>query len=147
MSDILHRIGVKQKSDKVYEALTTIEGLSGWWTPQVKGTPDQEGGVIEFRFGESGPDMEVRTLILNKQVEWLCTIGPEEWLGTRISFFIQDSGDETIVLFGHRDWQSPSEFMAHCSCKWAAFLISLKEFLESGKGKPYPDDLKVGEWG
>jgi hypothetical protein len=32
MVDIIHRIGIKTGSDKVFKALSTIEGLSNWWT-------------------------------------------------------------------------------------------------------------------
>ena len=46
--DILHRVGVSTPSpDKVYEALTTIEGLSGWWTDDTTGTAEV-GGVVQF---------------------------------------------------------------------------------------------------
>jgi uncharacterized protein YndB with AHSA1/START domain len=39
MVDILHRIGVQRSSpDKVYDALTTIDGLSGWWATPVGGS-------------------------------------------------------------------------------------------------------------
>ena len=38
MVDILHRIGVKSTSlDDVYDALTTIDGLAGWWTTDTSG--------------------------------------------------------------------------------------------------------------
>ena len=62
MVDILHRIGVKTSSpDKVYDALTTLDGLSGWWTSDTQG--DREvGGVLEFRFGPGGFDMKVLEL-------------------------------------------------------------------------------------
>ena len=33
--------------------------------------------------------------------------------------------------------------MAHCSCKWAVFLLSLKDALETGKGRPFPDDIHI----
>jgi hypothetical protein len=32
--------------------------------------------------------------------------------------------------------------MAHCSARWAYFLLSLKGYQETGKGTPFPDDLK-----
>ncbi len=33
MVDILHRVGVKDTTpDKVYDVLTTVDGLAGWWT-------------------------------------------------------------------------------------------------------------------
>ena len=52
----------------------------------------------------------------------------------------------TIVNFGHRNWKEPVEFMAHCSMKWAVFLMSLQELVETGKGKPSPDDIKIDNW-
>jgi uncharacterized protein YndB with AHSA1/START domain len=54
MVDILHRVGVKTASpEKVYDALTTVEGLAGWWTDDTKGNPEV-GGVLEFRFPAGG---------------------------------------------------------------------------------------------
>ena len=49
MVDILHRIGVTSSPEDVYAALTTIDGLAGWWTEDHEGDADA-GGVIEFRF-------------------------------------------------------------------------------------------------
>jgi len=44
MVDILHRVGTQTPSpEKVYDALTTVEGLAGWWTEDVKGTGDEVG--------------------------------------------------------------------------------------------------------
>jgi len=40
----------------------------------------------------------------------------------------------------------PGEFMHHCSTKWAVFLMSLKSLLETGKGAPAPDDVKIDNW-
>jgi hypothetical protein len=30
--------------------------------------------------------------------------------------------------------------------KWATFLLSLKELVETGHGKPSPHDLKIDNW-
>jgi len=49
-------------------------------------------------------------------------------------------------MFAHRNWREEVEFMAHCSTKWATFLLSLRDFAESGKGQPSPNDLKIGNW-
>lgn len=38
------------------------------------------------------------------------------------------------------------EFMHHCSTKWAIFLMSLKSLLETGKGMPNPNDIKIDNW-
>jgi hypothetical protein len=30
--------------------------------------------------------------------------------------------------------------------KWAMFLMSLRELVETGKGKPAPGDVKIDNW-
>jgi uncharacterized protein YndB with AHSA1/START domain len=143
MVDILHRVGVNTASpDKVYEALTTIEGLSGWWTDDTKGTAEV-GGVVQFRFPPGGFDMEVVEQRPNESVKWKVVGGPEEWIGTTVNWQLRQDGDYTIVMFKHQDWKEPVEFMHHCSTKWATYLMSLKSLVENGEGAPAPRDVHV----
>src|SRR3954471_20744719 len=102
--DILHRIGVRSSSpDDVYRALTTLEGLSGWWARDTTGDPDL-GGTIAFRFGPGGFDMHVVELVPGKRVLWEVVDGPAEWIGTEIAFELSQVENFTIVLFEHRGW-------------------------------------------
>jgi uncharacterized protein YndB with AHSA1/START domain len=146
MPDILHKVGVTSSSPAdVYKALTTLPGLSGWWTTDTRGE-GKVGGVLQFRFGAGGIDMEVLELQPGKRVVWLVVDGPQEWIGSKVSFDIRQDGDWTIVLFKHEGWKEPVEFMHHCSTKWAVFLLSLKSLLETGKGAPAPNDIKLDSW-
>lgn len=146
MADILHKVGIKSSSlDNAYKALTTLEGLSGWWTTDTQGKNDV-GGVIRFRFGAGGIDMKVLELQPAKRVLWQVVGGPAEWIDTKASFELRQEGDWTIVLFKHQGWKEPVEFMHHCSTKWAVFLLSLKSLLETGKGAPAPNDIKLDSW-
>jgi uncharacterized protein YndB with AHSA1/START domain len=146
MADILHRIGVEQSStERVYDALTTLDGLAGWWTEQTSGETDL-GGVIEFRFGPGGFDMKVAELEPGRHIRWEVVDGPQEWIGTNVQWDIRQEGDYTVVLFKHEGWREPVEFMHHCSTKWATFLMSLKLLLETGNGAPDPRDVPIGDW-
>jgi uncharacterized protein YndB with AHSA1/START domain len=147
MVDILHRVGVITPTPaRAYEALTTLEGLAGWWTEDVSGNGDP-GGKLEFRFPPIGGfDMEVLETVPGELVRWRVIDGPEEWIGTTIDWELRQEGDWTIVLFGHRGWREPVEFMHHCSTKWGSFLMSLKGFVESGRGAPAPRDIVVSDW-
>ncbi|MFG1829945.1 SRPBCC family protein [Micromonospora chersina] len=146
MADILHRVGVKTPTpEKVYEALTTVEGLAGWWTDDTKGSADV-GGVLEFRFPPGGFDMEVVESRPSERVAWRVADGPEEWLGTTIDWELRQDGDYTIVLFRHRGWREPVEFMHHCSTKWGSYLMSLKSLVETGEGAPSPRDVQISDW-
>ena len=151
MVDIIHRIGIKSSVAQVYKALTTLEGLAHWWTEEVRGDALVRG-KIEFSFLTKSGEllgkmvMEVQELNDNKDVRWRCIEGPEEWVGTDITFQLSEQDNQTIVLFGHRNWREAVESMAHCSMKWATFLLSLREYVETGKGKPSPHDLKIDNW-
>jgi uncharacterized protein YndB with AHSA1/START domain len=147
MPDILHRVGIKSSSpNDTYKALTTFEGLGGWWTGEVRGQAEV-GGVIHFGFGEHGFfDMKVLELDPARSVQWHVVGGPAEWIGTKVSFELKQDGAFTIVLFKHENWKEPVEFMHHCSTKWATFLMSMKSLVETGKGAPYPNDILIDNW-
>ncbi|MEU9663911.1 SRPBCC family protein [Streptomyces chartreusis] len=145
MADILHRIGITVAPEDVYTALTTVDGLSRWWTEETDGDASL-GGVVRFRFVPGGFDMKVLETSPAERVLWEVVDGPEEWIGTQISFDLKQEGEYTIVLFGHEGWREPVEFMSHCSTKWATFLMSLKRLLETGAGEPAPHDVQISNW-
>ena len=147
MTDILHRVGIKSSPDEVYKALTTRERLAAWWTNNTQGE-SKVGGVLKFRFSAGGSeiggfDMKVLELQPAKRVLWQVVDGPQEWIGTRISFDLKQVGDYAIVLFKHQGWKEPVEFMHHCSTKWAIYLMSLKSLVETRKGSPNPNDTHI----
>src|SRR6266851_2172459 len=148
MADIRHRAGIAAPKEQVYEALSTVEGLSGWWTRGTAGDP-AIGGKLEFFFGQPEPAgvMEVAGLLPGQQVAWRCVQGPDEWVDTTVTFDLRETDGETVVLFTHADWREPAEFMHHCSTKWAYFLLGLKAGLEDGSATPYPEDMAISRWG
>jgi uncharacterized protein YndB with AHSA1/START domain len=149
--DIVQRVGILAPVSKVYTALSTIEGLAGWWTTSTTGRAEQ-GGEIVFRFQDGtgkeigGFDMDVLEASADQRVRWRVKAGPEEWVGTEIAFDLSRQDDFTIVRFAHRGWPEESEFLAHCTTKWATFLLSLRSFVETGVGRPAPGDLRIGDW-
>lgn len=149
--NIIHKIGIKAPLAKVYDAVSTATGVAGWWTRDTTST-EKVGGKLKSRFlGKDGTEIgfvnyETTRLEPNREVRWHVTDGPPEWIETDVTFELTQDGDMTIVIFGHRNWKEPVEFMAHCSMKWAVFLLSLRDLVETGKGKPAPEDLKIDNW-
>jgi uncharacterized protein YndB with AHSA1/START domain len=139
MPDILHRVGADAPAQRVYQALTTIDGLRGWWVEETSGDP-RVGGTINFGFC----DMQVLESVPDRLVHWRCVRGPQEWVGTEVTFELtQEKDGQTFVLFKHSGWKEPVAFMHHCSTKWATFLLSLRDLLEGSKARPYPHDVKI----
>jgi uncharacterized protein YndB with AHSA1/START domain len=150
MVDIIHKIGIKAPVSKVQAAVSTVAGVASWWTKETSGE-SKPGGTMQVTFRtKTGDEMGRMTFELLKsspeEVVWRFTSGPEEWIGTDVTFGLSQQGDATIVLFGHRNWREAVEFTAHCSMKWATFLLSLRQLLETGTGQPAPDDLKIDNW-
>ena len=144
MPEIRHRVVIYAPLKKAYDAIATNDGISEWWTRDGVRGESSEGSNIEFYFGSPEPAavMEVTQLSAEGHVSWTCVEGADEWVGTKLSFDLIEKDDQTVVLFTHAGWREPSEFMAHCSARWAYFLLSLKSLVETGKGTPFPEDLK-----
>ena len=138
MPDILHRVGIGANPERVYAALTTIDGLRHWWVVETTGRAEL-GGTINFGFC----DMQVLEAVPDKLVHWRCTRGPDEWINTEVTFRLEWKDDQTFVIFAHSGWKEPVEFMHHCSTKWATFLLSLRDWLERMEGRPAPYDIKI----
>ena len=149
MRDIRHRVGIAAPQHRVYEMVSTRNGLAEFWTTQVEGD-SEVGGKLSFFFGSPKPGavMEVAELSPDDRVRWRCVEGPPEWVGTTISFDLKENDGETVVLFTHADWREPVEFMHHCSTKWATFLIGLRSGLEGGAFTAAPDhEMRIsGSW-
>ena len=137
MPDILHRVGIDAKPDAVFTALATIDGIRAWWDSGAKGDAG-EGGAFDFAGGrmavlEAGPGL----------VHWRCIAGPKDWLATEVTFALTWREVQTYVVFKHAGWREPVEFMHHCSTKWATFLLSLRDLVETAEGRPNPRDLRI----
>ena len=134
---IKHLYHIDASQENVFNALTTIGGLSNWWTEQTSGNTTLEG-IIEFRFGEQYFNkMKVETLIENKAVQWKCIDGADDWINTVISFELDTNENKTRLRFSHNNWPTHSDFFAQCSFSWGRYLESLRQLLEKGNGQPF----------
>ena len=146
MPNICLTFGTKTNKSNILGALTTVEGLSSWWTSDTAGEP-AEGGTLTFTFGDNG-GFDMRVLKNDaQQVHWECVNGPDDWIGTRLEFDIDARDTHNQVLFRHAGWNSESAFFHHCSTKWATFLLSLRDYVEKGEGRPFPNDVKIEAFG
>jgi uncharacterized protein YndB with AHSA1/START domain len=136
MPSIKHLFHINSPQEKVYKALSTIEGLSNWWTKQTNGDT-RVGGIIQFRFGEQGPDMKVKEMRPNESVSWECVAGAEDWIGTTFTFKLDTNEGKTRVRFEQAGWKEADDFYASCSFSWGRYMESLRQFCQTGKGEAF----------
>ncbi len=138
MKNICHRLVIKAAPEEVYKAVSTQEGLAGWWTPAATAKPEKDS-IARFPFGpDYYKEMKVTTLDPFKQVQWLCLTASGEWIGTTITFDIEPHKNGAVLFFHHDGWKDYTPEFALCTYDWAMFLRSLKLLCETGKGLPYP---------
>ena len=136
---IYHRLLIEAPVEKVYQALTTQEGLAGWWTPDTLAKPEV-GSILRFAFGpDYFKEMKVEELKPYSKVKWLCIKAYEEWVGTTLTFELEPHRKGCILFFHHDGWKNYTSEFASCSYDWALFFRSLKFLCETSKGFPYPD--------
>ena len=132
MPNILHRVGIAAEPMRVFEALTTVEGIRGWWISETTGEAT-EGAQFQFRKNRIDVVHADPSL-----VTWRYTGPASDWVGTEIKFKLEWRDGQTFVLFSHEGWQQENEFMHGCSTNWASYLISLKSGAEGHIFNPYP---------
>lgn len=161
MPDIHQAVVIEASPEKVYDAITSQEGLSGWWTPETVAVP-QVNSIARFGFGpDYFKEMRIVELKPFEKVKWVCITGADEWVGTNISFKLeggdaaslmsshpevkgqleqlQHSSEATLLVFHHDNWKDYTLMFAECSYTWGQFLRSLKLWCEEGKGRPWPE--------
>ena len=135
MKEIYHCFRVSAPLEKVYSALSTKSGLSGWWTKNSD-VIGAVGSVSTFRFSSGAFNKMLITNIEPKRIEWRCVDGHEEWKETSLMFELKPEGDKTKVCFSHYGFPEQTEYVGECSFHWAYYFISLQKFCETGLGTP-----------
>ncbi len=134
---IKHLFHIDAPKEKVFEAISTIEGLSNWWTTQTKGG-DGLNDTIQFNFGSSiGPEMKIVDLKPFEELIWECTASQHRWKRHTFIFSLDENEGKTQVRFSHNGWTEQDDFYAICSFAWGRYLESLRQYCQTGKGAAF----------
>lgn len=141
--DIFHTLPIRASRARVFEAMTSSEGLSEWWALRANGVP-RLGVVYELDFG---PDYQWRAVVTavdpGVSLEWEMTEVMDDWRGTRVGFQLRAEADRTWLDFRHTGWAAATEHYRISNCCWAAYLRVLRRYLEHGERVPYEARLDV----
>ncbi len=138
MKTIIHTVSIHAPPSRVYQALTTEGGVTGWWS--TKATVDAElGGLIRFTFlGDFHPHMKQTTLKENELVEWQCVEGHTNWQDNAFTFALRSPNGETSLRFVQEYAQElDDDTYGTYNFNWGYYLHSLKQLCEKGVGTPY----------
>ena len=144
MPDIFHTFMVNAPSEKVFNGITTAEGLDTWWTKSSQ-VDQTVGGNYTLYFGpEYNWKAAVKKYNPSKQFELEMTESDADWNGTLVGFTLDAMEDNTTsVNFYHTGWPENNEHFRISSYCWAMYLRLLKRYIEFGEQVVYEQRLDV----
>jgi len=143
MPDILQDFLIRVPPARVYEAVSSVEGLNEWWTRAASGTATvHESYDLDF-----GPGCVWRAVVTRAEppraFELRFVEADADWADTIVGFELAPTDEGTKVRFHHRGWREANEHhRVSCHC-WALYLRVLRRHLEHGETVPYERRLEV----
>ncbi len=136
--DYTGRVTFTRSADAAFMALTTLEGLAGWWS-DVAGD-GRVDGELRFYFGDDVPAIfHVDEAVPATRVQWTC-LGYghlPDWGGTVLTFALAPRSDGGCELsFRHTGLTPKLECFDECKAGWDHFLPSLRQYVDTGIGNP-----------
>jgi uncharacterized protein YndB with AHSA1/START domain len=126
---------------RVFTALTSLEGLVGWWASKATGS-GSNGATFDLSFAglDETITMRVDTAVVPSAVAWTCLnhTGLPDWEGTKLVFELREQPDDsTLLKFRHIGLVPQLDCFEQCRAGWEHYLSSLKSYAEQGQGNPF----------
>ena len=142
MADMHHLVEVDGvDSAAAYSALTTPDGVTGWWTSRAEVPGARAGDVLRMSFPDAPTtwDMRISDADGPTGLRWECIGGPPGWPGTEVAWGLQETGSGTVVRLDHTGFSAVDDMFRVVTVGWSQMLLSLKAFLETGRRQPFFD--------
>lgn len=132
------------------QAFKATNNVRGWWSECIQGTTDKINSIFSHRDEYLYVTFKITQMSMNKIV-WdvvkshnnMFMDNLHEWDNTRIVFEISENAKKTQIKFTHEGLTPKIECHEVCSNAWNRFItISLKNFIETGKGDPISNDYE-----
>lgn len=144
MERTIHFIGVKCTKEEMFNAISKPSGLEKWWATRVEGIAEIGESLfltfdnlttLKFKYDEIVP---------NEKLVLTCFDSFKSWDKTQLVFEIIEKDNQVFLTQTHQNinpWDIES--LTYFSSKWTVYLLSLKQYLETGIGTPYPNEAKL----
>ena len=134
------RIEIMAPIELVFEAVSTLEGIGGWWDGSVSGDAS-EHGEIHFAVADSDDYalMKVDSVIFPTDVAWSVIEDSGyggEWINTAILFHLEEDIDGSCALVLHHQGLTPAlDCYSDCQSGWDHHLQNIRIKAEAENDK------------
>ena len=149
VGEIRHSVFLRAEPERVYDAMTTAEGLDGWFTSGTVSDP-RPGGEMTWRWQDWGPHRysgastvpvyeaeRPRRIVFGWDGEGPPDGDGEPYLTSVEIDFVPEHGGTTVHLrdHGYRDTPAGRRANIDCAIGWGEALALMKVYVEHGIGK------------
>lgn len=135
MADVLFRFDVDAAPQSVLEAVTTTEGIKGFWTSSAE-VPGDVGGTLKLEFAMAPLPFDLRLEQSDERtVVWRTETFPPHWVGTTVRWDVAAREEGSTVGFRHAGFTDDEE-AGRVAYTWGQVMVRLKEYAETGKPDP-----------
>lgn len=139
MAKVHHRIGVAAAPEELFDCLVDPEKLTGWWASTA-----EKHETLRLGFaGLTTLEFDIKECRSPELLLLRCLGEPELWRCSALEFRTKVAEEQTYLYLTHsKETASDLEFL-YFNTKWPLFLVSLKDFIEQGMGRPFPNDQRI----
>lgn len=135
MTDVLFRFTVDAAPGAVLDALTTTEGIKGFWTSEAD-VPTTVGETLKLGFAVAPLPFDLRLEQSDERsVVWRTETFPPHWVGTTVRFDVDPREGGATVSFRHAGFTDDAE-TGGAGYTWGQIMVRLKQYVESGNADP-----------
>ena len=143
MAIVKHRVGVVGDISTIFLAMHEPKGLEGWWATKADGKT-AIGEILNLHFSRLAIlSFKIVALCENSFVHLHCVSGPGSWQDCDLTFSFKQDTDQVWIDLVHENAAASDDDFLYFTTKWPCYLLSLRDFIETGKGRPYPNDIKI----
>ena len=127
-----HRINIEDDQKSVFEVLSTAEGWSSWFTPEVKGDFTEGSEFVCKLKGHPAIRLRVTSVLPGSAITFESLEGPFAATGATTSIQLSSAdGGRTTVDLRHDTPPIPAEDLAACNTYWGILLGQLREHCQT----------------
>jgi len=132
----------------VFDALTRVDAITGWWAPATGSAVTGSEIVLDF----GGQEVRIRVEQAEPvRVCWRVQVSEPlpDWTGTTITFDFGPAGDGgTSLRFTHHGLTPQLECFSACQAGWIQYLASLVDYVDHGGGNAFGSatDERAAAW-
>ncbi len=130
---------VEATPETVERALTTADGIRGWWT--TRASLDADDRRLRVSFPDVDQPFEFSVRDGADRVEWVTGVFPPWWAGTTIRWELEKNPEApgTRLRFSHRGYEPDNPVIPIVTPAWAQIVLRLKAYAETGERQPFFD--------